>query len=251
MAVKIYVKTSTAKLSDNFRVREFACKGKNCCTNVKIDEKLVKYLQKIRNHFGKTLTINSGYRCAAHNKAVGGAAGSYHTKGQAADIVVKGIKPSEVAKYAESIGVKGIGLYETDRDGYFVHIDTRTSKSFWYGQGQAYRDTFGGSTKTTVKVNKIVLAWQKAAIADGFKLTADGIWGKQCETVANKAVCRKRLTYKYKNLTKIVQKAVGVTADGKFGKDTKKAVTEWQKRCGLVADGCVGLNTWEKILGVK
>ena len=43
MAVKTYVKTSTAKLSDNFRVREFACKGKNCCTNVKIDEKLVEY----------------------------------------------------------------------------------------------------------------------------------------------------------------------------------------------------------------
>lgn len=252
MAVKIYVKTSTAKLSDNFRVKEFACKGKNCCTNVKIDAKLVKYLQKIRNHFGKTLTINSGYRCSKHNKAIGGASQSKHTMGMAADIVVKDVKPKEVAKYAESIGIKGIGLYETDKDGYFVHIDTRTSKSFWYGQGQAYRDTFGGSTKTTVKVNKTVLAWQKAAIADGFKLSADGIWGSECNSVAKKAVCKKRLIgYKNKNLTKIVQKAVGVTADGKYGNDTKKAVIKWQKLIGLSADGEVGYNTWEKILGVK
>lgn len=97
-----------------------------------------------------------------------------------------------------------------------------------------------------------VLEWQKAAIADGFTLKsgADGIWGKECEAVAEKAICKKRLTYKYENLTKIVQLAVGVKVDGKFGKDTKKAVTEWQSRCGLVADGCVGKNTWKRILGV-
>ena len=43
----------------------------------------------------------------------------------------------EIAKYAESIGVLGIGLYETDKDGHFVHIDTRTKKSFWYGHKRA------------------------------------------------------------------------------------------------------------------
>ena len=48
--------------------------------------------------------------------------------------MVEGIHPSEVAKFAESIGILGIGLYETNSDGYFVHIDTRTTKSFWYGQ---------------------------------------------------------------------------------------------------------------------
>ena len=97
--------------------------------------------------------------------------------------------------------------------------------------------------------------WQKAAIKDGFKFPkygADGNWGKECEEVAKKAVCKKQLIgYKYKNLTKIIQKAVGVEADGKFGADTKKAVIKWQKLMGLTADGCVGLNTWKKILGVK
>lgn len=46
----------------------------------------VTILQPLRNAHGQPLTINSGYRCQALNKAVGGAATSQHTKGQAADI---------------------------------------------------------------------------------------------------------------------------------------------------------------------
>lgn len=245
MAIKSYTKGKGDKLSKNFTVAEMACKGTSCCSTVKVDTDLVTYLQKIRDHFGKPVTINSGYRCDAHNKAVGGASGSLHTKGQAADISVKDVKPAEVAKYAESIGVLGIGLYE-GKDGNFVHIDTRTSKAFWYGHAQLYRSTFGG--ESSVKV------WQKAAIADGYKFAsgADGIWGKECEAVAKKALCKKHLVgYTNKNLTKIVQKAVGVTADGKFGNDTRNAVIKWQKLVGLVADGVVGYNSWKKILGLK
>lgn len=107
--------------------------------------------------------------------------------------------------------------------------------------------------KEPAKENK-VLTWQKAAIKDGFKFPkhgADGEWGDECVTVAKKAVCQKRLTYKYKNLTKLVQKAVGVAEDGKFGASTKKAVEKYQKLLGLKADGVVGLVTWKKILGVK
>ena len=108
--------------------------------------------------------------------------------------------------------------------------------------------------KETVKKNNVVLEWQKAAIKDGFKFPkygADGSWGSECEAVAKKAICKKQLIgYKYQNLTKIVQKAIGVTVDGKFGNDTKKAVVAYQKKHKLTADGCVGLNTWKKILGV-
>lgn len=100
----------------------------------------------------------------------------------------------------------------------------------------------------------IIKQWQIAAIADGFKFPqygADGKWGSECLAVAKKAVCKKRVTYKYKNLTKIVQNAVGVTADGKFGKNTKNAVIKWQKLVGLKTDGCVGVESWKKLLGVK
>ena len=93
------------------------------------------------------------------------------------------------------------------------------------------------------------LQFQLAALADGFKLQkygADGMWGKETETVAKSAVIKKRLTYKYKNLTKLVQKAVGVTADGLCGKDTVAAIKTWQKKKGLVVDGQWGINCWNK-----
>lgn len=105
----------------------------------------------------------------------------------------------------------------------------------------------------TSKKNEKVLEWQKAAIADGFnfpKYGADGEWGSECETVARKAVVKERDTWTYQNLTKIVQKALGVTADGKCGINTKNAIIAYQNKNRLTEDGCVGLNTWKKILGV-
>ena len=251
MAVQSYKRNAHTKLSKNFKVKEFSCKGKSCgCKETLIDDKLVEYLQQIRDHFGKSITITSGHRCATHNRSVRGATSSRHIKGQAADIKVKDVAPREVAKYAESIGCLGIGLYETANDGYFTHIDTRTTKSFWYGQSQAKRTSFGGASKATV--NNAVKEWQAAAKADGYSEvgSADGIWGKKSDAVAKKAVCycRSDKQYKNKNLTKIVQKAVGVTADGCFGSDTEKAVLEYQKAQGLKADGIVGYNTWKIML---
>jgi hypothetical protein len=46
------------------------------------------FLQPLRNHFQVPIVINSGYRCRQVNKAVGGADGSWHMKGCAADIRV-------------------------------------------------------------------------------------------------------------------------------------------------------------------
>ena len=242
---KTYKKGTVVKISENFNSTEFDCHGKGCCRETVIDLEMVDILQEIRNHFGKAVTVNSGYRCKVHNKNVGGAAKSKHLSGMAADIVVSGVEPIEVAKYAESIGVKGIGLYS-----WGCHIDNRDTKGFWYSAAQEPRTTFGGVPEVSISVSE----WQKAAVADGFKFPkygCDGKWGSECEAVAKQAVCKKRLIYKYKNLTKIIQEAVSVDVDGKFGNDTKNAVIKWQKFMGLIADGVVGYNTWKKILGVK
>ena len=163
MAIKTYAKGSNTKLSANFNSSEFDCHGSGCCSSTLVDDKLVTYLQQIREHFGKPLNISSGYRCATHNKNVGGATNSRHAKGQAADIYITGVTPAEIAKYAESIGILGIGLYETNSDGFFVHVDTRETKSFWYGQNEASRTTFGG---TTVANNKIDTSAVNTAAAD-------------------------------------------------------------------------------------
>ena len=124
------------KLSENFKVKEFACKdGSN---TILIDVGFVQtHLQDIRTHFGVPVTINSGYRTPAYNKKVGGAKSSYHMKGRAFDIVVKGHTPAEVARYAQSLGINGIIQYNS-----FVHIDSRESK-YWA------RNNNGAVTKVT------------------------------------------------------------------------------------------------------
>lgn len=57
-------------------------------TKAYLVELCVLILQPIRDKYGKSITVNSGYRCKALNKAVGGASTSQHVKGQAADITV-------------------------------------------------------------------------------------------------------------------------------------------------------------------
>lgn len=263
MAVKTYTKGLKTKLSENFNVAEFACHGSGCCSTVKIDEQLVSYVQKIRNHFGKSVTITSGYRCEKHNKSVGGATASRHAKGQAADIVVDGVAPATVAKYAESIGIKGIGLYETAKDGYFVHIDTRTSKSFWYGQGQAYRATFGGaSTNTTsgtktdsgasYSLTEFINDVQKAC-----GVAVDGIAGPKtlAATVTlseNKLAAHAAVKPVQKRLHALGYTQIG-TADGIAGAKFTAAVKAFQKDHGCIQDGEITKQgrTWCKLLGMK
>lgn len=117
-------KDGNKKISANFTVKEFACK--DFSDKILIDTEFVAdKLQKIRSHFKAAVTINSGYRTASYNKKIDGAANSYHVKGQAFDIVVKGKTPAEVAAYAYSIGVPGIIQYNT-----FVHVDSRAGKYY-------------------------------------------------------------------------------------------------------------------------
>jgi peptidoglycan hydrolase-like protein with peptidoglycan-binding domain len=44
-----------------------------------------------------------------------------------------------------------------------------------------------------------------------------------------------------------VQRAIGISVDGSFGPNTKKAVIAYQKRKGLIADGYVGPATWNTL----
>ena len=119
-------KDGSTYLSKNFKVSEFKCNDGS--DTVLISDKLVDLLQKIRDHFGVAVTINSGYRTSTYNKKVGGATNSQHVKGTAADIVVKGVDPLTVAQYSEHLmpDSGGIGVYQT-----FTHVDVRTSRSRW------------------------------------------------------------------------------------------------------------------------
>ena len=58
-----------------------------------------KVLQPVREHFGKSVTVNSGYRSPESNAAVGGSKTSDHCKGQAADIEIVGVANAELAQW--------------------------------------------------------------------------------------------------------------------------------------------------------
>ena len=128
--VKVYskAKEGNVKLSKNFTVKEFACSDGT--DTVFISLALVNLLQKIRDHFGKAVIINSAYRTEAHNKAIGGATYSQHKYGLAADIHINGVTPKEMAGYVETLlpSSGGIGIYKS-----FVHVDVRRVKSRWNG----------------------------------------------------------------------------------------------------------------------
>ena len=137
MAIKQYslAKDGAKLLAPDFKVRELRCRDGT--DTVMVDEVLTVVLQCIREHFGKPVTITSGYRTAAHNAAVGGAKSSQHLLGRAADIRVEDVSVEDVAAYTESLMPDwgGVGRYpvKAGRTTGWVHVDTRADKARWKG----------------------------------------------------------------------------------------------------------------------
>lgn len=79
-------------------------------------------LQHLADHFHRDVIVTSGYR--DHGRAH-----SRHRTCEAADIMVDGITPAQLAKAAaQIIGVNGIGTYRHVR---ITHIDVRDYKAAW------------------------------------------------------------------------------------------------------------------------
>lgn len=114
------------QISPNFKRGEFACRCK--CGFDTVDIELIKILEKVRSHFDAPIKINSGARCIDHNRAIGGSDASQHTKGRAADIVVKGVSSMDVHAYLDDRypTALGLGYYPN-----FTHIDTRSGHARW------------------------------------------------------------------------------------------------------------------------
>lgn len=75
--------------------------------------------------------VNSGYRSPSRNKRAGGASKSQHIHGNAVDLDVSGLSPSqkkEVLDTAVAAGARGIGIYPS---GNSLHIDPRGTPQVW------------------------------------------------------------------------------------------------------------------------
>ena len=199
--LKTYKSTDNTQLTTHFNVREFRCKcGGNHDT--KLDTVLVDKLEKLHKALKcSKIIINSGYRCQAHDKNVGGSGTGQHVCGTAADIVCydsKGrvISSKIVSCAAQDIGFGGIANIDSTYTA--THVDVRSS-NFWKGdevKTSAYSVTNDfykyyklsevdvyGKKRTYNMTNKTdIKALQNALNAKGFNCgSPDGIIG--CNTV--------------------------------------------------------------------
>ena len=98
----------------------------------------------------------------------------------------------------------------------------------------------------TIKGDDWVRRLQQECNSQGFsKQKVDGIAGP-----ATLAGCPVLKNGAKGNITKLLQEKLGISVDGIFGNETKKAVIKYQKNKGLSADGIVGQNTWKSLLGL-
>lgn len=121
-------------LSKNFNLSEFTYSETARKRNIKnepSDEQIAnlqtlvsELLQPLREEFNAPMHINSGYRCPALNKAVGGVATSQHTKGEAADVRVNDPRMLFATLLALELEFDQAILYPT-----FLHLSYREGKN--------------------------------------------------------------------------------------------------------------------------
>lgn len=109
-------------ISAHFAADEFYCRCGRGHEAIEPPRALIDGLEKLRGLLGgRPIIITSGHRCADHNAAVGGVVNSAHLKARAADIIIHGVKPSEIAVIVKYC-VPSLRALPNDRKGY-THID--------------------------------------------------------------------------------------------------------------------------------
>lgn len=119
-----------------FKLKDFECRCGCGLHPDGVPDELCSLVDAIREELGYPILITSGYRCIKHNAKVGGALGSIHLTGKAADLVVYAPKlsPDEYKQIRNKlyyIAMRlnpdgGVGLYN-----WGVHVDTRGKRARW------------------------------------------------------------------------------------------------------------------------
>ena len=170
------------------------------------------------------------------------------SKRYAADFHIDGVSTGEIAKYAESIGILGIGLYDS-----FVHIDTRTRKSFWYSHAQERRTTFGGAPASEeYSLREFIEDVQKACGAEVDGIAGPETLGKTPTLSWEKNQTHPAVEFVQKRLYALGYTQVG-EADGIAGPKFRDAVIDFQQDHDCWRDGIItaGNKTWRKLLELE
>jgi uncharacterized protein YcbK (DUF882 family) len=103
-----------------------------------LNSRLVNILYQVEKKFGRRLIVVSGCRSRAHNRRIGGARESYHLRCMAADIIVPGVRKSELYRYlAGHPGRGGLGSYCRSP---FVHVDVGPRREWSWGCGRGSKN---------------------------------------------------------------------------------------------------------------
>lgn len=259
--IKTYKSTDRIQLSEHFNCSEFKCKC-NIIHNYLISDELITKLEQLFSTLNATKAIiSSGYRCAAHDKAVGGNSTGQHTKGTACDIIFYGLdgKPISskiVSCKAQDLGFTGIANIKKNYT--YIHLDVRSSGRYY---GDEYVSThtvtndfysYYGIAKTSsnTNVNTDIKELQSILNAKGAKLTVDGIAGNNTLEACKKYTIRRG---DRGILTKWVQQRLNSLgfncgdADGIAGQKTMSAIAAFQKANGL-GQGYLGGTDWDCLI---
>jgi hypothetical protein len=89
---------------------------------------VTRVADEARHRLGKPLRINSAYRNAAYNRAIGGASASIHMRGGALDLSGSPVTLRRILREMRDEGLfkGGIGRYPT-----FTHVDVRGKNVDW------------------------------------------------------------------------------------------------------------------------
>lgn len=102
-------------LTRNFTRAELACKHTGRC---EMNSDFMARLQRLRDAYGKTMRITSGYRDPSHPVERGKSRSGAHSLGRAVDVAVMGEDRYHLVRLAMEHGFTGIGVADT-----FIHLD--------------------------------------------------------------------------------------------------------------------------------
>lgn len=256
--VKTYKYNDKTQLSTHFNAREFRCKcGKSHST--KISDELLDKLERLYSALGASKgIITSGYRCTAHDKAVGGSGGGQHTKGTAVDIIFydkdgNPISSKIVSCKAQDLGFGGIANITDEY--IYTHLDVRTSGTYKGDETKGYNSvttdfyTYYGisnARKWTYKYDEQIEELQKILNNKGASLTVDGKAGEKTLAALKKYTISLGDRGELTRWTQMRLNALGYncgTADGIAGTKTINAIVAFQKVNGQ-PDGYLGGDDW-------
>ena len=119
-----------APIAEAFEAINHAFRARND-DQVSIHPRLVELLITLSNAFEeRPITLVSAHR----TPGAGTRKTSYHVRGMAADILIRGVKIRDLRQAAVRLGALGIGVYPS-----FLHVDVRDARPPYRWSGSSYR----------------------------------------------------------------------------------------------------------------